>query len=79
MKDGKEDYMASWLFTSDDGRFEMQFEPAMDRNAKVNVGIICSDQHQVFGRFSGTVVLDDGQRLSISNLMGFAEKVRNKW
>lgn len=79
MKDGKEDYMASWLFTSDDGRFEMQFEPVMDRNAKVNVGIICSDQHQVFGRFSGTVVLDDGQRLSISNLMGFAEKVRNKW
>ncbi len=35
--------------------------------------------HQVFGRFSGTVVLDDGRKLQINDLMGFAEKVRNKW
>ena len=38
-----------------------------------------SDQHQVFGRFSGTVILDDGRKLEIRDLMGFAEKVRNKW
>ena len=44
-----------------------------------DVGIICSDQHQVFGKFSGTAVLDDGQKLEIRDLMGFAEKVRNKW
>ncbi len=79
MKDGQEDYLSLWTFTSDDGRFEMQFQPVMDRSARVNVGIICSDQHQVFGRFSGTAVLDDGRTLQISSLMGFAEKVRNKW
>ena len=78
-KDDREDYMSPWTFTSDNGRFEMTFQPVMDRSAKVNVGIICSDQHQVFGRFSGTAVLDDGRTLRISNLMGFAEKVRNKW
>jgi hypothetical protein len=33
----------------------------------------------VFGKFSGTAVLDDGRTLQINNLMGFAEKVRNKW
>jgi hypothetical protein len=33
----------------------------------------------VFGRFSGTVVLDDGTTLAVQNLVGFAEKVRNKW
>ena len=79
MNGGKEDYMSPWTFTSDDGRFEMRFQPVMDRSAKVNAGIICSDQHQVFGRFSGTAVPDDGRTLQISNLMGFAEKVRNKW
>jgi len=79
MREGKEDYLSSWKFTSDDGRFEMRFRPVMDRAAKVNVGIICSDQHQVFGKFNGTVVLDDGRKLQINNLMGFAEKVRNKW
>lgn len=71
--------MSPWTFSSDDRRFEMQFRPVMDRSARVNAGIICSDQHQVFGKFSGTAVLDDGRALRIENLMGFAEKVRNKW
>ena len=79
VKNGREDYMAPWRFTSDDGRFEMTFEPVMDRASKTDLGIICSDQHQVFGRFSGTVVPDDGRPLRISGLTGFAEKVRNKW
>ena len=78
-KDGQPDYLSPWTFSSDDGRFELKFEPLMDRSAKINAGIICSDQHQVFGRFSGTVVTDDGRRLEISRLTGFAEKVRNKW
>ena len=71
--------MSPWTFSSDDRRFEMQFRPVMDRSARVNAGIICSDQHQVFGKLSGTAVLDDGRALRIENLMGFAEKVRNKW
>ena len=79
MKEGKEDYLSPWTFSSDDGRFELRFEPVMDRSAKINLFVICSDQHQVFGKFSGTVILDDGQKLQIRNLMGFAEKVRNKW
>ena len=79
VKDGREDYMAPWTFTSDDGRFEMEFRPVMDRCAKINLGILCSDQHQVFGRFSGTAVTDEGRKLEIKDLMGFAEKVRNKW
>ena len=78
-KDGRDDFMSPWTFTSDDGRFEMAFQPVMDRSAKVDLKVICSDQHQVFGRFSGTAVLDDGTKLEITNLMGFAEKVRNKW
>ena len=78
-KDGKDDFMSPWTFTSSDGRFEMSFTPVMDRSAKVDLKLICSDQHQVFGRFSGTAVLDDGRKLEIRDLMGFAEKVRNKW
>ena len=79
VKDGRDDFMSPWRFKSDDGRFEMNFRPVMDRSALINLGVICSDQHQVFGRFSGTAVTDDGQKITISDLMGFAEKVRNKW
>ena len=78
-KDGREDYLAPWKFTSDDGRFQMDFVPIIDRAARTDFKILCSDQHQVFGRFSGTAVLDGGAPLSVHNLLGFAEKVHNRW
>ena len=56
----REDYLAPWRFTSDDGRFEMDFAPILDRAACTDVKLIKSDQHQVFGRFTGTALLDDG-------------------
>ena len=79
MKNGKEDYMSPWTFTSDDGRFEMDFVPIIDRAACTDVKLICSDQHQVFGRFTGKAVLDDGKEIYIKDFLGFAEKVHNKW
>lgn len=79
MKDGKEDYLKPWTFTSDDGRFEMDFVPILDRASDTNALLIRSNQHQVFGRFTGVAVLDDGTRLPVKDLLGFAEKVENKW
>ena len=59
----RENYLAPWRFTSDDGRFEMDFAPILDRAACTDVKLIKSDQHQVFGRFTGTALLDDGSRI----------------
>ena len=79
MKDRKEDYLSPWRFTSSDGRFEMQFRPVLDRAACTDFKLLKSDQHQVFGTFTGTAVLDDGSALSVRDFFGFAEKVENKW
>ena len=79
MKAGKENYLAPWKFTSDEKRFEMDFVPIIDRASCTDIKLIKSDQHQVFGRFTGTAVLDDGTILQIKDLIGFAEKVENKW
>ena len=78
-KNGQEDYLSPWIFTSDDGRFEMNFSPILDRSARINLKLLLSDQHQVFGRFSGRAVLDDGTPIQVKDLTGFAEKVHNKW
>jgi hypothetical protein len=43
------------------------------------VKIIISDQHQVFGKLSGTAILDDGTKLELKDVVCFAEKVRNKY
>lgn len=79
MKGKKEDYLKPWTFTSDDDRFEMDFSPIIDRASNTDFKILKSDQHQVFGRFTGTAVLDDGTKIEIKDFMGFAEKVENKW
>ena len=77
--DGSTDYLKPWRFTSSDGRFEADFMPILDRSAYTAYGILMSDQHQVFGYFDGKAVLDDGEVIEIKHLLGFAEKVQNKW
>lgn len=78
-KPGREDWLAPWTFTSDDGRFEMDFVPILDRAACTDLKMLKSDQHQVFGKFTGKTVLDDGTVVRVKDLLGFAEKVSNKW
>ena len=75
----EDSFLKPWTFSSDDGRFEMDFVPILDRAARTNALIIESDQHQVFGRFSGKAVLDDGTAFELHDFLGFAEKVRNRY
>ena len=75
----EKDFMSPWIFSSDDGRFEMDFIPQHDRASCTDIKLIKSDQHQVFGRFTGKAVLDDGSVIRVQDFPGFAEKVENKW
>lgn len=72
-------YLAPWKFTSSDNRLNLDFTPTLDRNSYLNLLIIKSIQHQVFGRFNGTVVLDSGKTLELKNFLGFAEDVLNHY
>ena len=79
-QDGKKlAFLEEWQFASNDDRLSLKFRPILDRHSNANALIIKSTQHQVFGRFDGWVVLDNGQKLEINNLLGFAEKVDNRW
>jgi hypothetical protein len=79
-KKGKQyDYLKEWKLVSYDDRFYMTFTPILDRCDKVNLLFIVSDQHQVFGKLNGYVILDDGTKLEIKNLLGSAEVVHNRW
>lgn len=73
------DYMEPWRFTSSDGRFDMSFQPVMDRYAKTNAVVIATEQHQVFGKMNGKAILDDGKVLEIRDLLCFAEDVHNRY
>ncbi len=75
---GKDDYMTPWKFRSSSGDVQMDFKPVMDRFADTNALIIRSTAHQVFGLFSGFLILDD-RKVSFEDLPGFAEKVHNRY
>ncbi len=72
-------YMEPWTFTSSDGRFETDFVPIIDRAAIIDVKLIKTDQHQVFGRMTGKAILDDGTVLEFKDLLCFAEHVYMKY
>lgn len=78
-KNGVKCYTEPWTFTSSDGRFEADFIPVLDRAAKIDVKVIVTDQHQVFGRMTGKAILDDGEILEFRDLLCFAEDVHNKY
>lgn len=76
---GSGGYMANKMFTSSDGRFEMEFTPIYDRYTEMKVLFIDTKCHQIFGKFSGTAVLDDGTTIVVKDLMAFAEHAVNRW
>ncbi len=78
--DGSYRYMEAWHMSEEDGRLELTFSPEIDRVDDINVlGIVQSNQHQVFGKLDGFVVLDDGTRLEIKGLRGSAEHIHNRY
>lgn len=76
---GEIDYLKPWKISDDKARLELTFYPMVDRQDKTNALFISTNQHQVFGKFYGKATLDDGTIITVSDKIGFAEHVRNKW
>ena len=74
-KNGNDEYLWTWTFTSERGDINLTFKPLIDRYSNTNALIIQSKQHQVFGVFSGCIKVK-GKEFIIDNLIGFAEKVK---
>ncbi len=72
------DYLKPWEIKSKDQSINLTFKPIYDRNSKSYAIFIKSIQHQVFGMFSGTFKVD-GKEIKIKDMIGFAERVENKW
>ncbi|MCH1624121.1 DUF2804 domain-containing protein [Fredinandcohnia quinoae] len=72
-------YMAKKYFSSDDGRFEMEFTPIYDNYTETKLLWVNNRCHQVFGRFNGQVILDDGKIIEIKDMVAFCEHAINRW
>jgi len=75
-----DDFLKPWHFRSHTGDIDLIFTPKIDRHGGANALIIESNQHQVFGSFSGRFLVNNlTQPIEIHDLPGFAEKVYNRW
>ena len=68
--EGNFNYMDPWTISSSDSRFEGIFEPILDRNAKIDMKVIVSDQHQVFGHLT---------ELKMRDVIAAIEVVHNRY
>lgn len=73
------DYMRPWRFRDQENRLDLTFTPFKERVAKTNLALIQSEVHQMFGRYTGRAVLDGGETIQISDLIGFAEEHQAQW
>ncbi len=73
------DPMQPWRMTSPDGRLDLAFTPFKIRVARTNMLVVRSEVHQVFGRYNGAAVTDDGERIAVSDVIGFVEEHHARW
>jgi hypothetical protein len=73
------DFMRPWHMVCPEGRLDLTFEPFYDRTAQTNLLLITSEVHQMFGRYSGRAVADDGEVIAVEGLVGFAEQHHARW
>jgi hypothetical protein len=73
------DYMQPWRFRDEQGRLDIVLEPFKERLARTNLGVIFSEVHQMFGRYAGKLVTDEGEAVAIDGLVGFAEEHQARW
>jgi hypothetical protein len=74
------DYMRPWAVrTRSSDAVDLTFVPFFERVAKTDLVLMRSEVHQVFGRYSGTVVPDTGEKLDIDGLLGWVEQHSARW
>jgi hypothetical protein len=69
----------TWKFTSEDGRFEMVLKPIFHHESGMNFLIFSSKSLIVYGYYSGYVILDDGTKVQVKNVLGHAEAIKWRW
>jgi hypothetical protein len=68
-----------WRVTDPGGALDMELVPRFDKHSRTEAFVMGTETHQVFGRWSGTFVTEDGETVSFADVQGFAEESRSRW
>ncbi|MGW8991331.1 DUF2804 domain-containing protein [Streptomyces zhihengii] len=74
------DHLAPWRVRTPGGdAVDLVFTPFHNRSTRTEAVLIANRTDQCFGRWSGTVRTDDGERIAVDGLLGWAEDVHMRW
>ncbi len=70
---------SDWHVTNADGSLDLVFSPEGQHAERLNLGLIRSDFKQIFGQFSGRILLPDERVIEVLAMPGFVEDQYAKW
>ncbi|MDP2774294.1 MAG: DUF2804 domain-containing protein [Nocardioides sp.] len=73
----RDDWLRPWRVSGP--RVDVTLEPFHERVSRTSLLVLSGETHQCFGRFRGWASTDDGERVDLDGLVGWAEEARNRW
>ncbi|MEV0839138.1 DUF2804 domain-containing protein [Actinocatenispora sera] len=71
------DWRAPWRVHGEG--VDVRFVPFHVRQSRTNLGVVASSTHQCFGHFDGWAATEDGARIELAGLTGWAEEANQRW
>lgn len=71
--------MWPWRFMSNDGRFNLTLKPLIPQRTKLNLLFFLTNTCVAHGLYSGEMILDNGEKIQIDNMLGWAEEIHWRW
>ena len=75
----RRDVMQPWQIRSYDGRLDLFFVPEGRHRERLNAGFMASNFNQLCGRYSGHLDTAAGERIRITDMLGYLERHYAKW
>jgi len=71
-------YMNPWILYDDEKNLYLEFQPKFNNYTENKYIIVNTHCNQIFGNFSGYIVVDN-QKIEFKNILAFIEHAVNKW
>jgi hypothetical protein len=74
------DWLRPWTIrTPVSDRVDLTFTPTYDKPSRLQLGVASSSVDQCFGTYAGSIVPDDGRRIAVDGVSGWAEEATWRW
>ncbi|WP_163833009.1 DUF2804 domain-containing protein [Spartinivicinus ruber] len=75
----KQDLFKPWHIQSYDGKVDLQFTPLGKHAECLDLWLMATNFHQLFGHFNGYLQTAEEEKIAINNMLGFVEDHYAKW